>query len=131
MSDEDQVRAANAAFYAAFRAGDGEQMAALWAEARPVMCIHPGRAAASGRAAVLAGWQEVLESPPDVREEDVSVQWQAAVAVVLCRERIGPAALQAVNLFAREAGRWKLVGHQATPIAAGAPGQPKVQRTLH
>ncbi|MDU6489344.1 nuclear transport factor 2 family protein, partial [Bradyrhizobium sp.] len=42
MSDESDLLAANAAFYAAFAAGDFAALAALWADRDGISCIHPG-----------------------------------------------------------------------------------------
>ena len=60
QADEAAVLAANAAFYAAFNARDADAMAALWATAAEVTCVHPGWNILRGREAVLASWRSIL-----------------------------------------------------------------------
>ena len=57
MSNPEAVLFANEAFYAAFRAGDMDAMAALWAEDHAVVCLHPGAGPIHGREAVLESWR--------------------------------------------------------------------------
>jgi ketosteroid isomerase-like protein len=40
-------------------------------------------------------------------------------AFVTCHEVLPGGRLAAVNVFVREGGRWRLVHHQASPIAPG------------
>lgn len=119
MTDRDTLLALNQAFYRAFTNRDVPAMEALWAERLPVSCIHPGWTALFGRDAVLTSWRDVLRSPTGVtvhaRNERVTLHGDTAL--VVCEEMLGDAALAASNLFAREDGAWRLVHHQAGPIA--------------
>ncbi|MCG5241020.1 nuclear transport factor 2 family protein [Azospirillum doebereinerae] len=119
MTDRDTLLALNQAFYRAFTNRDIAAMESLWADRLPVSCIHPGWAALFGRDAVLTSWRDVLRTPTGVtahaRNERVTLHGDTAL--VLCEEMLGGATLAATNLFAREDGAWRLVHHQAGPIA--------------
>jgi ketosteroid isomerase-like protein len=115
------VLEANAAFYRAFAARDLDAMARLWAEAHPVACAHPGWDVLDGRAEVLASWRAILgsDAAPDVACSLAQAHVLGEVAFVTCHEVLVSARLVATNLFVREGGRWRLVHHQASPIAPG------------
>lgn len=119
MTDRDAVLALNRAFYRAFSERDYPAMDALWAAHLPVSCIHPGWTVLVGRDAVMTGWGDILNAPagPAIRARNERVSLYGDTAVVLCDEVLGHAVLAASNLFAREGGEWRLVHHQAGPIA--------------
>jgi ketosteroid isomerase-like protein len=117
-SNEQAILAANAAFYAAFVARDGEAMAALWASQTPVTCIHPGWSVLHGRDAVLASWQGILANPeqPRIVAGGAEARILGDMGVVLCRELVAGNPLMATNVFVREDSGWKLVHHQSGPV---------------
>ncbi len=119
MSDVDAIIAANAAFYAAFAAGDFAALAALWADEETISCIHPGWPAIIGRTAVLGSWRDILKNPE--RPQIVCAEPQAIVtadqARVLCIELVEGTPLVATNYFRRIEGHWRLVHHHSSPIA--------------
>jgi ketosteroid isomerase-like protein len=117
--EESRVLAANAAFYAAFAAGDVAAMDDLWARRAVVACIHPGGDVLLGRAAVMASWRAILASGDNrivAAEPRAQVLGEAAFVVCLEGARGAAPSLAATNVFAREAGEWKLVHHQAGPL---------------
>jgi ketosteroid isomerase-like protein len=116
-----EVLEANEAFYRAFATRDANAMAAVWAEAHPVACIHPGWDVLDGRDAVLASWRGIFGSgdSPDVTCSLAEARVLGEAAFVTCHEEIGEGRLAATNLFVREGGAWRMVHHQATPIAPG------------
>lgn len=117
-----EVLAANHAFYDAFRREDLRAMDALWARRAPVACVHPGWEALVGREAVMRSWRGILAGgAPPLRCEGARAMVLGEAAYVLCVERIGAAALVATNVFVREDGAWRLVHHQAGPLARGGP----------
>lgn len=124
VRDEDALIEINRAFYDAFRNRDLEALDALWAHAHEVAVIHPGWPLVEGRAAVLESWRRILEgpSPPQIRcaEERAFVLGDAAF--VICREQLEGGDLIATNVFAREAGSWRLVHHQAGPVPPATAG---------
>ncbi|MBP2293190.1 nuclear transport factor 2 family protein [Azospirillum rugosum] len=119
MTDRDAVLALNQAFYRAFSDRDYPAMDSLWAARLPVSCIHPGWTVLFGRDAVMTGWGDILNVPsgPVIQARNERVSLYGDTAVVLCEETLGHAVLAATNLFAREDGEWRLVHHQAGPIA--------------
>jgi ketosteroid isomerase-like protein len=121
MRDEEQVLAANAAFYAAFAAKDADAMAALWARRAPVACIHPGWHALRGRDAVLASWRSILSGPgaPPISCSDARAHALGDTAFVICIEHIPGVELIATNVFVREDGEWRMVHHHASSVARG------------
>jgi ketosteroid isomerase-like protein len=116
-----EVLEANEAFYRAFAARDPEAMTAIWSSAHPVACIHPGWDVLDGRDAVLGSWRRILTSgdSPDITCSLAEARVFGDVAFVTCHEAIGAGRLAATNVFVREGGAWRMVHHQATPIAPG------------
>jgi ketosteroid isomerase-like protein len=116
-----EVLEANEAFYRAFAGHDFDAMASLWAERHPVACAHPGWDLLDGREEVLRSWRGILGSPsaPEVACLLAQAHVLGEVAFVTCHELLPGGRLAATNLFAREDGRWRLVHHQASPIAPG------------
>jgi hypothetical protein len=94
-----ELLAANAAFYAAFNAGDEAGMGRLWAHGDGVACLHPGWPVLVGRDAVLESWR-----------------------------RVGGQLLAATNLFRTEAGGLQLYHHQSGPCAGPSENGPDVTR---
>jgi ketosteroid isomerase-like protein len=119
MSDEAAILAANAAYYHAFTGADFAGMSRIWADDN-VSCIHPGWPVLIGRPAILESYREILRNPNqeriDLRNETVMVAGEEAR--VICVEFVGGAALAATNLFKRVNGAWRMIHHQASPIAA-------------
>ena len=120
--DEVEVLAQNRAFYAAFRQRDLDSMDELWAQRVTVACVHPGWQPIRGREQVMASWRAILgqSSVPQVRCADASAHVMGETAFVLCEELLGEGRLVATNIFVREDDDWRLVHHQAGPMAHGA-----------
>lgn len=121
MSDpvEDALLQANQTFYDSFRSADHEGMAVLWSKEHAVSCIHPGWQVLVGREEVLGSWRAILtsERPDVVCEEPRAFVLGDGGGYVVCVERIGDGALSATNCFVREGGGWRIVHHQAAPVA--------------
>ncbi len=118
MSDDDAVLAVNAAYYRAFLVGDFAAMTKIWAE-EGVSCVHPGWPPLIGRDDVIESYRNILANQNRVR---IAHQDDAAIvtgddARVLCIEVVDGAALAATNLYRRIGGAWRMVHHQASPIA--------------
>lgn len=122
-----EVLEANDALYRAFRERDVEAMERLWSERLPVTCVHPGWDVLDGREEVLESWRSILGSsaPPEITCAYAEARVVGDVAWVTCHEHVGDTVLAGVNVFAREGGVWRVVHHQATPIA---PGQLRAAR---
>lgn len=107
---------ANEAFYAAFAQGDIRGMTELWAQDRPVTCLHPGWEPLHGREQVLASWQAILRQPPKVRcASPQAILTGEDSAYVLCYEVVQETALIATNIFVRQNKLWRMVHHQSGP----------------
>ena len=117
MSDNEAVLLANESFYRAFAESDIEAMEALWAEARPVACIHPGWTALTDRASVMDSWRAILGNggASGVRCDGATVFLHGDAAFVTCYEVMEPGILVATNVFVRDGGAWRMVHHQAGP----------------
>jgi ketosteroid isomerase-like protein len=119
---------ANSAFYRAFEALDLDAMSSVWKQTADVSVSHPGEAPVRGWEAVRGSWQRIFESTDlfRVRAAHVQVRETADLAVVVCVELItavadGEAmegAVAATNVFERVDGRWLLVHHQGSGLAA-------------
>ena len=131
MSEEDDVRAANQAFYDAFSTKDLAKMDRLWARNRDVAVIHPGWAALHGREAVMDSWRGIIEgpAPPEILCDEPHVYLIGSSAFVICTEHLPGGDLVATNVFVPEDGEWRLVHHQASP--APVAEDPRVGRTVH
>ena len=110
-----ELLAANARFYAAFSGGDRDAMDDLWARAADVSCDHPGTPTLHGRESVMGSWARILAAggAPGIHATDAVAEVDGARGVVRCTERIGDAAIAAVNTFVHERGAWRMTGHRA------------------
>ncbi len=135
MDDEDAILDANAAYYQAFNNHDFAAMSRIWAdEEEDVSCIHPGWPTLVGRKAVLQSWFHILGNPGQASIEcrPLKAIVSAEEGRVLCVEIVGDAALAATNWFRLIDGRWRLLHHQASPLAPPPPAQKEPpKRSLH
>ena len=134
MSDDDAILAANAAYYRAFSTGDFAAMSRIWAD-DGVSCVHPGWSALVGRTAVLESYRNILMSPGRVsivHRDDTAIVTGDEGRVVCIEVVEGSALLAATNVFRRVGGAWRMVHHQASPIAMpiedNEPPPPRGQR---
>src|SRR5262245_11478763 len=118
-SVESEVLAANDAFYAAFAERDATAMERLWAEDVPLVCIHPGWDVLVGREESMESWRAILggRGAPPIRHSRAEAYVHGDTAFVVCVEDVGDSELIATNSFIRQQGAWKLVHHQAGPLA--------------
>jgi len=120
MSDEDDILAANAAYYGAFDGADLAQMSRIWAD-DDVSCVHPGWPALIGRRAILESYRDILGNPnhDEIELRDATAMVYGDEGRVICVEWIGAGAfaLAATNWFRRIDGAWRMIHHQASPIA--------------
>jgi hypothetical protein len=122
---------ANEAFYLAFAQADYSAMCSLWSQRESVVCIHPGWAALTDRAAVLESWERILGNPERKNQQKVSFYGARAVPLgagvgVVCYEVLPGSVLAAMNLFIVEDGRPQLVHHQAGPCGSPPPLDPEI-----
>jgi ketosteroid isomerase-like protein len=118
VSEED-VLAANEAFYRAFNQKDADAMDAIWARSATISCTHPGWNLLTGRERVMESWRGILTNPnqPKIVTGGATVTFFGDGAVVLCRELVAGSPLAATNIYMLEEGSWKLVHHQSGPVS--------------
>jgi ketosteroid isomerase-like protein len=130
--DEDALIAANAAYYRAFAARDLAAMETLWAE-EGVTCVHPGWPVLIGRAPILASYRDIFRNPSQeavtAREERLVVD--GADGRVFCVEEVGGGLLLATNWFRAIEGRWRLLHHQASPLAPPPQARAEAKPSFH
>ena len=119
MADTADVLAVNASFYAAFGRRDPDALGALWSRRADATCIHPGWALLEGRDEVLASFRAILTAPnaPDITCARATAHVHGDLAYVICVEVLPGGRLAATNVFVREGASWRMVHHQACPIA--------------
>jgi ketosteroid isomerase-like protein len=123
--DEQALFAANAAYYEAFHDRDLAAMGRVWAE-DGISCIHPGWAALIGRAAVMGSWRGILANPdqPQVEFHGGRCMVDGDEGRIVGVEAVGPMTFAVTNQFRRIDGVWRMVHHQAGPIAEPTDGEP-------
>ena len=139
MTDEDDVGAANAAFYAAFEARDLDTMAEVWEHSDRVSVTHPGWPTLRGWARVAGSWEAIFANTPYIQfvltdevvaiEGDVAwvtldeniLQTHGGTDAIGVDEELSGALVAATNVFARVGTRWKMVLHHGSPVQATAP----------
>lgn len=131
---EEQVLAANRAFYDAFEALDMERMAACWSSAEDIACLHPGGPWQRGWDEVREGWEAIMANTGYIEFEiaGAAVTRVDPVAWVTCSERITTAGaggtpavaeIAATNLFVLETTGWRIALHHASPVVRPAPAE--------
>jgi ketosteroid isomerase-like protein len=134
---DEAVRAANAAFYAAFEARDLDAMADVWERSERASVTHPGWPRLSGWGKVAGSWDAIFRHTPYIQfvltDERVDVVGDAAWVTV--DENILQAAggdadaaeggslagarVAATNLFVRDGDAWRMVMHHGSPVGSG------------
>ncbi len=114
----------NATFYQALARGDYATMDALWARHHPVVCVHPGWPPLVGRREVMASWRALLggAGAGTVRIQPIHTCLFGSSALVVTIQEMGTVRLVGTNVFAREAGDWRLCHHQAAPAPSPCRG---------
>jgi hypothetical protein len=117
--DKAEVLEVNQRFYEAFAERNLDAMDALWSRSAPVACIHPGWGPLRDREQVMASWTGILGNAgaPRIRCSRATAHVMGDAAFVVCEEMVESSRLVATNMFVREGQSWKLVHHQASPIA--------------
>ena len=131
MTENDALRAANAAYYRAFTRRDADAMSRLWAQ-DDVSCVHPGWPPIVGRDAVLASYRDIFRYP---LQEEIELGAETLIRAandgrIVCIEKLGGTLLVATNWFRLVDAEWRLVHHQASLLAA-SPAETKPASTRH
>ncbi len=135
MSEHD-VAAVNAAFYAAFEAGDLDAMADVWERSERARVTHPGWPTLHGWEKVEGSWRAIFSNTPFIQfvltDERVLVGEDLAVVTLdenilqagdaegaTASQDLSAARVAATNVFARRDGRWRMVHHHGSPVGVG------------
>lgn len=124
--DLTQVLEVNANFYRAFESLDIQRMAAVWARADHVRCVHPGWSLLSGWEAVKASWELIFSNTKEIRFTltDVRVQIRGTMAWVVLTENllsqvqqdVTATSILATNIYEKTNGIWQMVHHHASHV---------------
>lgn len=122
MADDDDVLAANRAFYAAFEERDIDAMSDLWERSDRAVCVHPGWGRLSGWASISASFFALFQNGQPLQfiltgekvDVDGDTAWVSVDENILSDEVGGTVA--ALNLFVRAAGDWRLVVHHGSSV---------------
>ena len=117
-SAEFGVRKAQVQFYEAFSTQDIQTMRNVWSKEHDCQCIHPGMGAIDGRASILQSWEVLFQGESfDIEPTGTSMDICGSTAICRCVEKVGASKLEALNIYKREGGTWKMTLHMASPIA--------------
>ena len=129
-SDNAAVQAANAAFYVALNkifVGDVGPMKSVWSHADDVTYMGPTGKFDRGWGAVLKDWEGQAALKLGGRVEPVEVRMIVGqdMAILTSYEqgentnakgKVEHVRLRATNIFRKEGGQWKMVGHHTDPL---------------
>ena len=116
------VRKSQLEFYDAFSKGDIEAMGRVWSTQSHVRCVHPGMSSLEGRDAVMESWKQLFSSSGggksfSIEPARVSIDICGLTAICSCIEKTeGGGELEALNIYKREDGSWRMTLHMAGPI---------------
>jgi ketosteroid isomerase-like protein len=137
------VRAANAAFYAAFEARDLDAMSAVWEHSDRATVTHPGWPPLRGWARILGSWEAIFTNTGYIQfvltDEVITVVGDAAWVTLdenllqsvgapgsagAGGDDLSGARIAALNVFARDLhdgeAAWRMVVHHGSPVSAPA-----------
>jgi ketosteroid isomerase-like protein len=122
MAIEDDVLAANQAFYDAHEGRDLDAMRGVWEHSDRVVCVHPGWPILRTWPAVEESWRRILAGSG--RNQfiltNTTVVVDGALAWVTLDEnlvdRSATGTIAATNVYADSPDGWRLVLHHGSPV---------------
>jgi ketosteroid isomerase-like protein len=139
-ADEDDVRAANGAYYAAFEALDLDAMSRAWEHSDRVSVTHPGWPTLRGWARVAGSWEAIFANTGFIQfvltDEVVTVSGDLAWVTLdenilqasgspdgggADTEELEGARIAATNLYVRSGASWRMLLHHGSPVSVGDP----------
>lgn len=122
MLADEEVLAANRAFYSAFEAVDMDAMSDVWEHSDRATCVHPGWGRLNGWAAISASFFALFQNGQSLQfiltNERVDVvddlAWVSCDENILSEQVGGTVA--ALNLFARTGDGWRMIVHHGSSI---------------
>jgi ketosteroid isomerase-like protein len=140
MDDEEQVRAANAEYYAAFEVLDLDAMSHIWEHSDRASVTHPGWPTLRGWARVIGSWEaifantgyiqfvltdEVITVVDDVAwvtlDENILQASGSEAGAGMDTEELSGAHIAATNLYLRGEEGWRMLLHHGSPVSTPEP----------
>lgn len=131
QTDEEEVLAANRAFYEALEALSLTDMEGVWLHEDWVRCLHPGWDLLVGWEDVRESWDRIFRSTEQMRVSISRplVRVHGDAAWVSCTESVtsafeegfSTAVVEVTNIFVRRPGGWRMVHHHTTPLPGRVP----------
>jgi hypothetical protein len=126
ITEENQVAAANEAFYRAFESLDLGEMEKVWVNESYIQCIHPGWRAVRGWEEVMNSWQRIFQNTQEMRfvltEARIQV-WNSLAWVTvyenlssLVDEGSASAIVLATNIFEKRPAGWLMIHHHGSTV---------------
>jgi len=130
-ADEDGVRAANSAFYAALETRDLDAMAEVWEHSDRIVVTHPGWPMLRGWAKVAGSWDAIFRNTGYIQfvltDEQVTVVGDTAWVTLdenilqsAGETELSGSKATSVNVFVRDPeldrAAWRMVVHHASPV---------------
>jgi len=124
------IRKTQSEFYDAFSNQNLQQMTEVWSRCDDVSCVHPMGEKLQGNEAVMQSWKQIFsgvqrssEVDDDEKTEEnfrivpsrVEITICGRTAICSCVEEVKGAKLEAVNIYRREDGKWRMTMHMAAP----------------
>jgi ketosteroid isomerase-like protein len=125
MSAEFGVRKAQADFYAAFSDADVEAMEKVWSSKSNVRCVHPGMESLHGKEIVMKSWTQIFSNENSFAINPLRTHIDICGETAICscvEETPGGGKLEALNVYHRESGTWRMTLHMASPIVMRQQG---------
>jgi ketosteroid isomerase-like protein len=119
MAAEFGVRKAQADFYEAFSNADVEAMEKVWSSKSNVRCIHPGMESLKGKEMVMKSWTQIFSNENSFIINPLRTHIDICGQTAICscvEETPGGGKLEALNVYHREGGIWRMTLHMASPI---------------
>jgi ketosteroid isomerase-like protein len=130
-TDEEEVLAANRAFYEALQTLDLARMETIWLHEDWVKCLHPSWELLMGWEEIRKSWDHIVQSTQQmlVSISRPLVHVFGDTGWVSCLENVtsayeggfSTALIEATNIFVRRGGRWLMVHHHTTPLPGRLP----------
>ena len=114
------VRRAQLQFYEAFASHDIEAMGQVWSNESHTRCIHPGMSAIEGIGSILQSWEHIFRAGEEfqIEPDRARIEICGQTAICSCVEKInGRGTMEAMNVYKRENGSWRMTLHMAAPVA--------------
>ena len=125
------IRKAQTEFYDAFSSQDLKMMENLWSHSDDICCVHPGMESLQGYDSVIESWEQIFAGFSLVGDDDnefniepsrVTIDICGQTAICKCVEKVNGGKLEALNLYRREDGKWRMTMHMASPTVMRSGG---------